>query len=86
MFVEVHRRYTSGDVVGARNLFARYVPTLVLALRSIDIALWTAKELLRRRGVLSEAHLRAPCEVVDAGFVAELDASLADLERWGERW
>jgi 2-keto-3-deoxy-L-arabinonate dehydratase len=86
MFVHVQRLFTAGDVVEARDTFAIYVPFLTLALRSIDTALWTFKELLRRKGVLAAAHLREPSETVADGFLAELDRALADIERRGGTW
>lgn len=86
MFVEVQRLFVTGEVVPARDLFAKFVPFLTLALRSLDTALWTFKELLRRKGVLTDAYLRQPCETMGDGFVAELDGALADIERWGGTW
>lgn len=86
MFIEVQRLHDSGDIHGARDHFAEYVPFLVLSLRSMDTALWTFKELLRIKGVLSETHLREPCETIDEDFKAELDHALADLERRGATW
>jgi dihydrodipicolinate synthase/N-acetylneuraminate lyase len=86
MFIEVQRLHDSGDIDGARDHFAKYVPFLVLSLRSMDTALWTFKELLRMMGVLNETHLRQPCETIDEDFKAELDHALADLERWGATW
>jgi dihydrodipicolinate synthase/N-acetylneuraminate lyase len=86
MFVEVQRLFTAGDALKARDLFATFVPCLTLALRSLDTALWTFKELLRRKGVLTEAYLRQPCETMGDDFVAELDEALADIERWGSAW
>src|SRR5690606_34836854 len=66
--VEMQREFDSGAVTAARDRLAHYIPILVLAWRSMDTALWTFKELLRRKGVLSAAYLRAPSEVMDSTF------------------
>jgi 4-hydroxy-tetrahydrodipicolinate synthase len=79
LFVAVWRLFRTGQVSTARSLFNRHLPLLALSARTSDTFLWTQKEILRRRGVLSTARLRAPCEVVDAEYGRELDALLDDL-------
>jgi dihydrodipicolinate synthase/N-acetylneuraminate lyase len=75
----VLRLYREGELDGARRLFNRYLPLLVLAQRSLDTFLWVQKEILRRRGVLSETYMRDPSERLEPGLRTDLDALLAEL-------
>jgi 2-keto-3-deoxy-L-arabinonate dehydratase len=90
LFVQVWRRHRDGEVDAAARLFERHLPLLTLAARTADGFVFVQKEILRRRGVLASARLRAPCELPDADFLRELDAALAGLEeQWvapRERW
>jgi 4-hydroxy-tetrahydrodipicolinate synthase len=80
MFVEVYRLHVGGDVEGARRLFFRHVPFLAFCIRSMDTALFSFKELLRRDGVFSSNRLRRPHEPIDPQFAVELDLMIADLD------
>ena len=79
VFVDVLRLYREGDRDGARRLFNRYLPVLVLAQRSLDTFLWVQKEILRRRGVLPETHMRDPSERLEPALRTDLDSLLAEL-------
>lgn len=80
MTVGVYRRFKAGDVDAAEDLFDAYLP-LVRHEFQPGMGLAIRKEILRRRGVLKSAALRAPAVVLDARDIAELDRLLARLER-----
>jgi 4-hydroxy-tetrahydrodipicolinate synthase len=79
LFVAVWRQFRAGRVTEARTTFNRFLPLLALSGRTSDTFLFTQKEILRRRGILPSARLRAPSEPIDSVFLGELDTLLAEL-------
>ena len=59
MMVEVVARHRAGDVDGAEDLFDAYLP-LVRYEQQLGIGQAIRKEILRRRGFFSSAHVRSP--------------------------
>jgi 4-hydroxy-tetrahydrodipicolinate synthase len=80
MLVEVVNRFLSGDAEGAEDLYDLYLP-LIRHEYQLGVGLPLRKEVLRRRGVIKSAHVRAPGAAMDAEDVKELDAMIARLER-----
>jgi 2-keto-3-deoxy-L-arabinonate dehydratase len=78
-FLRVWTLHRAGRREDARREFERLLPLLVLGLRSMDTFLFVEKEILRRRGVFSTAHLRLPAPPVEPALVAELEALLDRL-------
>jgi 4-hydroxy-tetrahydrodipicolinate synthase len=80
MLVEVCRRFFAGDVEGAEDHYDLYLPVLRHE-QQPGIGLAIRKEILRRRGVISSAHVRAPGAMMDADDHKELDGLIVRLER-----
>lgn len=80
MLVEVCKRFFAGDVEGAEDVYDVYLP-IVRHEQQPGVGLAIRKEILRRRGVLRSAALRAPGASLDADDHKELDGLLARLER-----
>lgn len=80
MLVEVCRRFFAGDAEGAEDLYDIYLP-VVRHEQQPGIGLAIRKEILRRRGVIASAHVRAPGAMMDADDHKELDGLIARLER-----
>ena len=80
MLVEVCKRFFAGDVEGAEDVYDVYLP-IVRHEQQPGVGLAIRKEILRRRGVLRSAALRAPGATLDADDHSELDGLLARLER-----
>jgi 4-hydroxy-tetrahydrodipicolinate synthase len=80
MMVGVCRRFAAGDVEAAEDLYDAYLPLIRHEFQP-GIGLACRKEILRRRGVLKSAAVRAPGPVLDARDLAELDGLLDRLER-----
>jgi dihydrodipicolinate synthase/N-acetylneuraminate lyase len=79
-FVEVWRRWRLGDVEGAQRVFnARLLPVLRIAAGSLGAGQLLHKELLRRQGVITSAHVRRPAEQIDPVTWVELDEVCAEL-------
>jgi dihydrodipicolinate synthase/N-acetylneuraminate lyase len=73
-FVEVWRRWRLGDRAGAQRVFdAGLLPVLRIAAGSLGAGQLLHKELLRRQGVITSAHVRRPAEQIDPVTWAELD-------------
>jgi 4-hydroxy-tetrahydrodipicolinate synthase len=73
--VDIWRRCAAGDEAGAEVVFLRVVlPNNPLAFGGMRAALQIQKEILRRRGVIASAHVRAPADPLDPDTAAELDA------------
>jgi 4-hydroxy-tetrahydrodipicolinate synthase len=79
MLVDVCRRIPSGDDA-AEDLFDAHLPVIRHETQP-GTGLAVRKEILRRRGALASAHVRAPGPRLDAADHAELDGLLARLDR-----
>jgi 4-hydroxy-tetrahydrodipicolinate synthase len=78
--VDIWRRCAAGDEAGAEAVFLRVVlPINRLAFGGMRAALQIQKEILRRRGIIASAHVRAPADPLDPDTAAELDALCARL-------
>ncbi|MBI3452717.1 MAG: dihydrodipicolinate synthase family protein [Rhodospirillales bacterium] len=80
MLVGVCEKFFAGDVEGAADLYDAYLP-IVRYENQPGIGLAVRKEILRRRGVIGTAALRAPGAALDADDHKELDGLIARLER-----
>jgi 4-hydroxy-tetrahydrodipicolinate synthase len=80
MLVDVCRKFFAGDVEGAEDLYDLYLP-VVRHEQQPGIGLSIRKEILRRRGVIASAHVRAPGGMMDSDDHKELDSLIARLER-----
>lgn len=80
MLVECCNRFFAGDVEAAEDLYDIYLP-MVRHEQQPGIGLAIRKEVLRRRGVIASAHVRAPGAALDADDLKELDSLTARLER-----
>ncbi len=72
MLVEVYERFTAGDAEGAEDLFDVYLP-LVRHEQQPGFGLAVRKELLRRRGAIASATVRAPGPTLTRTDLCELD-------------
>src|ERR1041385_1939136 len=79
LLVDVCRLFRDGRAEEAEDLFDAYLP-LVRHEQQIGIGLAIRKEILRRRGAIRSAAVRAPGPRMDATDIAELDRLLARLE------
>ena len=76
--LSVFTEYNQGNKEGAAMLFYRVLPLLRFEFQhAIGLAL--RKEILRRRGALRSASLRAPAELLDEASAGELTRLLARL-------
>jgi len=80
MLVQVYERFAAGDHQGAEDLFDVYLP-LVCYEQQPGYGLAVRKEILRRRGAIASAAVRAPGASLTADDLRELDALMARLER-----
>ncbi|WP_299820388.1 dihydrodipicolinate synthase family protein [uncultured Jannaschia sp.] len=80
MLVQVVARHRAGDVDGAEDLFDAYLP-LVRYEQQLGLGLAIRKEVLRRRGVLASARVRAPGPSMSKRDHEELTRLIARLEK-----
>lgn len=80
MLVEVFARYQAGDMDGADDCYDRYCP-LVSYEQQPGYGLAVRKEILRRRGAIAHAAVRAPGPRLTATDHAEIDRLLVRLSR-----
>lgn len=78
MLVQVYERHAAGDHDAAEAIYDRYLP-LVIYEQQPGFGLALRKEILRRRGALRSATVRAPGPRLTPTDVAELDRVLARL-------
>ena len=79
MLVEVCRRFFDGDAEGAEDLFDVYLP-VVRHEQQAGVGLAIRKEILRRRGVIGSAAVRAPGPKLNRDDHVELDGLMARLD------
>lgn len=85
MLVEVVRLFQAGETERAADAFYGYVPLMRFEFQqSIGVAL--RKEVLRRRGAITDASIRPPGARLDKTTLAALDQMLAWLRRRGVTW
>lgn len=86
MLVEIVKHFNAGDVDRAANEFYRYVPLMRFEFQE-GIGMAIRKEVLRRRGALTDANIRAPGAVLDASTRGALDRLLGWMrDKQGVSW
>ncbi len=75
ILVEIVRLYRSGKVDRAAEMFYRCVPLMRFEFQE-GIGMVIRKEILRRRGAMAHATVRAPGSALDAGTTSALDRLL----------
>ncbi|HEV2233930.1 MAG TPA: dihydrodipicolinate synthase family protein [Terriglobia bacterium] len=86
MLVEIVKRFKSGDVDIAADKFYRYVPLMRFEFQE-GIGMSIRKEILRRRGALADASIRAPGALLDSSTRAALERVLKwMLDKQGVPW
>lgn len=80
MLVEVVRSFTKGDIKLSADAFYRYVPLMRFEFQEA-IGMAIRKEVLRRRGVLTDAAIRAPGAQMDPKTLAALDQIMEWMRR-----
>jgi dihydrodipicolinate synthase/N-acetylneuraminate lyase len=71
--------FQAGDEIAAESMWNLYQPLVKLYTLAEGQLYWVAKEILRRRGVFTEAYPRLPAVKPDAGIFRELDALMERL-------
>jgi 4-hydroxy-tetrahydrodipicolinate synthase len=80
MLVQVCETFAAGRAEAAEDIFDCYLP-LVRHEQQIGIGLAIRKEILRRRGAIASAAVRAPGPRLDRDDIEELDRLMHRLER-----
>lgn len=80
MLVDVCALYADGKQEAGEDLFDLYLP-LLRHEAQVGIGMAIRKELLRRRGAMTSAYVRAPGPALSRDDLAELDRLVARLER-----
>ncbi len=79
ILVDIHRKFTSGDIDGATAVFYRYLP-LIRFENQPRINLAIRKHIYHRRGAIATPRARSPFAPVDAETLADLDDILRRLD------
>ena len=79
MMVQVVNRHQAGDVEGAEDLFDAYLP-MVRYEQQLGVGLAIRKEILKRRGILASAKVRAPGPKLTETDEAELTRLMTRLD------
>ncbi|MGI8746533.1 MAG: dihydrodipicolinate synthase family protein [Bryobacteraceae bacterium] len=82
MLVEIAGLFHAGRVEESADAFYRYVPLMRFEFQQ-GIGMALRKEMLRRRGVLKSAAIRAPGATLDAATLTALDYLLAWTRKQG---
>ena len=80
VFVKIWNRWQAGDKDGARDTFEReLLPILRVSSTGVRLGHTINKEILKRRGVIKSAYVRAPSDPLDALAERELSETLERL-------
>ena len=80
VFVKIWDRWQAGDTTGAQDTFEReLLPILRVSSTGLRMGHAINKEILKRRGVIKSAHVRAPSDPLDALAERELSETLERL-------
>jgi dihydrodipicolinate synthase/N-acetylneuraminate lyase len=80
VFVTIWDRWQAGDTTGAQDTFEReLLPILRVSSTGLRMGHAINKEILKRRGVIKSAHVRAPSDPLDALAERELSEVLERL-------
>ena len=71
--------FQAGDEIAAESMWNHYQPLVKLYTLAEGQLYWVAKEILRRRGVFTEAYPRMPALKPDDGIFRELDSLMERL-------
>jgi 4-hydroxy-tetrahydrodipicolinate synthase len=71
--------FQAGDELAAESMWNLYQPLVKLYTLAEGQLYWVAKEILKRRGVFSEAYPRLPAVRPDEGIYRELDSLIERL-------
>ncbi len=71
-FDEIQTFWEAGDHAAAEARFQSELPFVLWAMQSLDFSVATAKEELRRRGVIANARQLAPSSALDSISQAQL--------------
>ena len=71
--------FQAGDEIAAESMWNLYQPLVKLYTLGEGQLYWVAKEILRRRGVFTQAYPRLPAAKPDAEMFRELDALIERL-------
>jgi len=86
MLVSIVSEFRAGRAAHAADLFYRYVPLMRFEFQE-GIGIAIRKEVLRRRGALANAGVRAPGAPLDGGTQSALESILTWMkERQGAEW
>ena len=77
IYVEIFRRFESGDVAGARALHERLTPVLAFSNQHIDVSIRFFKNLRQREGLFQSALCRSGVAELDAHQTREMKIALA---------
>lgn len=80
MLVQVVKRHQEGDVDGAEDLFDAYLP-MARYEQQLGLGLAIRKEVLKRRGVIASAKVRAPGPSLTPTDAKELTRLMERLEK-----
>ncbi|REF38042.1 dihydrodipicolinate synthase family protein [Thermasporomyces composti] len=79
IYVEIWRRFESGDLDGALELHRRLLPYISYWMSGVELIVAAEKLISVRRGLFADAHCRAPAHHLDAEEVAMVDRFLAEF-------
>jgi 4-hydroxy-tetrahydrodipicolinate synthase len=86
MLLEVVEKFRSGEIVQAADSFYRYVPLMRFEFQE-GVGMAIRKEVLRRRGAIADASIRAPGVALDTQTRAALESLLVWMSnQQGARW
>jgi dihydrodipicolinate synthase/N-acetylneuraminate lyase len=80
VFVKIWGLWQAGDTMGARDTFERsLLPILRVSSTGVRLGHSVNKEILKRRGIIKSAHVRAPSDALDELTLRELAETLDRL-------
>jgi 4-hydroxy-tetrahydrodipicolinate synthase len=79
IYVELYRRYITGDLQGFQALHARLLPYINYWMQTVELVIQAEKTILQRRGLITTDYCRAPRYRLDAAEQSMIDRFLDEF-------
>lgn len=82
LYVSIYRKYSSGDMEGAKDLYLQLQPFLEMWMTSVERLIALDKVILQRRGVIPSTYCRHPGYVLDQEDIRQVDAFMETFAQY----
>lgn len=79
IYVEIWRRFSTGDVAGGEDLHTRLLPYISYWMLDTELIIAAEKQISMRRGLFKSAYCREPAHLLDAEEIRMIERFLVEF-------